>query len=95
MKKLNLESMIDEPLKAYMSKGEEFSGHQQLIFRFQNHYGASVVYGPGTYEVELAKIFFTGAEDMDFDVTEEPFGWLEKDELNKLLNEIKWEAETV
>ena len=92
MKKRILENMVDEALKAFMSQGEEYESYNQLIFRFPNDYGASVVYGPGTYGVELGKLFFDDdhkPDDVDYILTEEPTGYLESDELNTLLNEIK------
>ena len=84
------ESLIDESLKPFMSKGEDYESHGHILFRFENDYGASVVHGPGTYGLELEKlIFIDGEEDIDYDICGEPHGYLEKEKMNELLHKIK------
>ena len=88
---MNLEDMINPELKSFMSNGETDESYSQLIFRFPNDYGASVITGYGT-GIELAKILFYDAPSDEVDyilLGEEPVRYLERDELNYILNSIK------
>ena len=82
--------VIDESLKGFIVETEATtSGYLQLIFRFPNDYGASVITGAGAYGLEMARILFIDEEDMEYDICEEPFGWLTNEELNTMLFNIK------
>jgi len=88
---VNLEDMVEPALKEFMYQGETYENHTQLLFRFPNGYGASVVTGYGT-GVELAKVFFYDEHNPDevgYMLTEEPIKNLDRYELNKLLIKIK------
>ena len=81
--------VIDERLKAFIIETEETIQYRQLVFRFPNDYGASVVTGAGAYGLEMARILFMYTGSSEFVVCEEPFGWLTNEELNKMLHNIK------
>jgi len=88
---MNLEDMVEPALKEFMYQGETYENHTQLLFRFPNGYGASVLTGYGT-GVELAKVFFYDEHNPDevgYMLTEEPIKNLDRYELNKLLIKIK------
>lgn len=82
--------VIDEPLKGFIVETEATtSGYLHLILRFPNDYGASVITGAGAYGLEMARIIFVDEEGMEYDICEEPFGWLTNEELNTMLFNIK------
>lgn len=88
---MNLEDMVEPALKEFMYQGETYENPTQLLFRFPNGYGASVVTGYGT-GVELAKVFFYDEHNPDevgYMLTEEPVKNLDRYELNELLHKIK------
>ena len=88
---MNLEDMVEPALKEFMYQGETYENLTQLLFRFQNGYGASVLTGYGT-GIELAKGFFYDEHNPDevgYMLTEEPINNLDRYELNKLLIKIK------
>ena len=88
---MNLEDMVEPALKEFMYQGETYENLTQLLFRFPNGYGASVLTGYGT-GVELAKGFFYDEHNPDevgYMLTEEPINNLDRYELNKLLYNIK------
>jgi hypothetical protein len=80
--------LIDEEFKPFMYHGDGYETHGHIILRFPNGYGASVVNGRGTYKLELAKIFFVD-EAGEYDVCEEPHGYLDKEKMNNLIREIQ------
>ena len=91
---MNLEDMVEPALKEFMYQGETYENLTQLLFRFPNGYGASVLTGYGT-GVELAKGFFYDEHNPDevgYMLTEEPINNLDRYELNKLLYNIKEET---
>lgn len=91
---MNLEDMVEPALKEFMYQGETYENLTQLLFRFPNGYGASVLTGYGT-GVELAKGFFYDEHNPDevgYMLTEEPIKNLDRYELNKLLYNIKEET---
>ena len=86
--------VIDERLKAFIIETEETTQYRQLVFRFPNDYGASVVTGAGGNGIEMARILFMYKVFMykghsEFVICEEPFGWLTNEELNTMLFNIK------
>ena len=88
---MNLEDMVEPALKEFMYQGETYENLTQLLFRFPNGYGASVLTGYGT-GVELAKGFFYDEHNPDevgYMLTEEPIKNLDRYELNELLTKIK------
>lgn len=80
--------IIYERLKQYIIATEETTTFRQLVFRFPNGYGASVVTGAGAYGLEMARLFYID-ESGEYDICEEPFGWLTTEELNTMLWQIK------
>lgn len=88
---MNLEDMVEPSLKEFMYQGEVYENHNQLLFRFPNGYGSSVVTGYGT-GIEMAKIFFddaASADEVDYILVDEPIKNLDRYELNELLTKIK------
>ena len=88
---MNLEDMVETALKEFMYQGETYENLTQLLFRFPNGYGASVLTGYGT-GVELAKGFFYdehNPNEVGYMLTEEPIKNLDRYELNELLIKIK------
>ena len=81
--------VIDERLKVFIIETEETTQYRQLVFRFPNDCGASVVTGAGAYGLEMARILFMYTGSSEFVVCEEPFGWLTNEELNTMLFNIK------
>ena len=82
--------VIDEPLKGFIVETEATtSGYLHLILRFPNDYGASVITGAGAYGLEMARILFVDEEAVEYNICEEPFGWLTNEQLNKMLHNIK------
>jgi hypothetical protein len=78
----------------------DFGFNKQLIFRFENRYGASVIQGPYTYGgdqglFELAVLRFTGAAPTSFEltydtpITEDVEGYLSGDDVQALLVRIR------
>ena len=72
-------------------------GGNQMIFRFPNDFGASIVQTPFSYgghdgKLELAVLLFTGEDDWeityDTDITDDVIGHLEPSECLDLLNQI-------
>lgn len=70
---------------------------QQVLFRFDNNYGASVIRGPHTYGgykglFELAVVRFDGNKHMivyDTSITYDVLGWLTGDDVFEKLAEIQ------
>lgn len=70
---------------------------QQVLFRFDNNYGASVIRGPHTYGgnqglFELAVVQFNGNKHTiayDTPITDDVLGWLTGDEVFEKLAEIQ------
>lgn len=66
----------------------------QLVFRFPNGYGASLINGPGSYGYELAVTKFYGPGDDDWHlcydtpVTSDVLGWLGPDDIEAALDQI-------
>lgn len=91
---MNIEPVIDTPLKAFMICGEYIAEpYHQILFRFPDGYGASVVTGYGT-GIEMAKILFddaASADEVDYILVDEPIKNLDRYELNELLIKIKEE----
>ncbi|EAC3116249.1 hypothetical protein ABX09_12660 [Listeria monocytogenes] len=84
--------IIIEEFKEYATnnKNENFF-NEQILYKFPNNYGASVVSGPFTYGLELAVIFFSNENwDIDYDtpVTNDVLGHLNKESLKQALEDI-------
>ncbi len=76
----------------------ELNGGVQKIYKFDNGYGASVVqhdfsYGRNSDQWELAVIKFKEDDDwvLDYDtpITDDVIGYLEKEEVEELLERIR------
>lgn len=67
-------------------------GASQIVLRFTNGRGASIISGNGTYGVELAVICFNGhggwVLDYSTPVTDDVMGWLSESELAAALEQI-------
>lgn len=67
----------------------------QVVFRFPNNYGASVIKHHFSYDVELAVVKFNSEDNDDWNIcyttpiTDDVLGYLSEDELYKTLIEIK------
>lgn len=70
-------------------------GGEQVIFRFENYYGASVVHHSGSYGLELAVLHYYGAKKDDWNlcyatpVSNDVLGHLSIDKLNDALKQLK------
>ncbi|TYC47831.1 hypothetical protein ESZ50_11090 [Weissella muntiaci] len=66
---------------------------QRTRYKFENSFGASVIYGPGSFGLELAVIRYNkdGSWDIDYstDITDDVVGRLTPDELDNLLGRIQ------
>lgn len=76
------------------------NGGIQKIYRFENHYGASVVkhnfsYGGKIGKWELAVIKFNSLDNFDFKliyntpITDDVIGYLDESEIDEILKNIK------
>ncbi|EAG3294121.1 TPA: hypothetical protein IQB36_001829 [Listeria monocytogenes] len=84
--------IIIEEFKEYAinNKNENFF-NEQILYKFPNNYGASVVSGPFTYGLELAVIYFSNKNwDIDYDtpITNDVLGHLNKESLKQALEDI-------
>lgn len=68
-------------------------GNTQVVVRFPNGYGASIIEGTGSYGIELGVITFSadGHWDLTYEtpVTDDVLGWLDKETLAQHLREIE------
>lgn len=69
----------------YMTTGHNAIANHR-IYKFPNGWGASVIYGFGSYGLELMPISFDGSCDYTFDW--EPFGYLSDEEMENHLTDI-------
>ncbi|ACK41279.1 hypothetical protein AB349_02745 [Listeria monocytogenes] len=84
--------IIIEEFKEYVinNKNENFF-NEQILYKFPNNYGASVILGPYTYGLELAVISFSNENwDIDYDtpITNDVLGHLDKESLKQALEDI-------
>ena len=81
-------------------KPRYYSENEQLIVRFENEYGASIVSHSGSYgyeegQVELAVLKWYGPGNYDFHlcydtyITDDVIGHLTTDEANAIVEQIK------
>ncbi|MGJ6674833.1 hypothetical protein ACSDN3_14655 [Listeria monocytogenes] len=84
--------IIIEEFKEYaINNKNENVFNKQILYKFPNNYGASVISGPFTYGLELAVIFFSNENwDIDYDtpVTNGVLGHLNKESLKQALEDI-------
>ncbi|EEP6661088.1 hypothetical protein HCD36_002851 [Listeria monocytogenes] len=84
--------IIIEEFKEYTTKNKNaLFFNEQVLYKFPNNYGASVVLGPYSYGLELAVIYFTGDDWVivyDTPVTTDVLGDLNKDSLKQALEDI-------
>lgn len=68
-------------------------GNTQVVVRFPNGYGASVIEGSSTYGIELAVITFDseGNWELTYEtpITDDVIGWLNLETLAQQLREIE------
>lgn len=93
-----------DSLKFEPKVAREINGGHQLIFKFDNEYGASVVKHDFSYGIELAVIKYEGDGDYDWEIdyktpiTDDVVGHLNIDTLNetlKLIKELPIEVELI
>ncbi|EBF5172475.1 hypothetical protein [Listeria monocytogenes] len=84
--------IIIEEFKEYTIKNKNaLFFNEQVLYKFPNNYGASVVLGPYTYGLELAVIYFSSENwDIDYDtpITSDVLGHLDKESLKQALEDI-------
>ncbi|EMF2334185.1 hypothetical protein V2W83_002043 [Listeria monocytogenes] len=84
--------IIIEEFKEYTTKNKNaLFFNEQVLYKFPNNYGASVILGPYTYGLELAVIYFSnGNWDIDYDtpITSDVLGHLDKERLKQALEDI-------
>ena len=82
-------------MKEFIVKQRPAHGGSQIVYRFPNGYGASVVEHSFSYGLELAVIKFLSADNghfvltYDTPVTSDVVGHLDQDGLKDILNQIK------
>ncbi|EJY1254655.1 hypothetical protein OFP71_000067 [Listeria monocytogenes] len=84
--------IIIEEFKEYTTKNKNaLFFNEQVLYKFPNNYGASVILGPYTYGLELAVIYFSNENwDIDYDtpITSDVLGHLDKERLKQALEDI-------
>ncbi|EAC5807541.1 hypothetical protein AABU47_002058 [Listeria monocytogenes] len=84
--------IIIEEFKEYTTKNKNaLFFNEQVLYKFPNNYGASVILGPYTYGLELAVIYFSNENwDIDYDtpITNDVLGHLDKESLKQALEDI-------
>lgn len=86
---------VAENLQDFIVDAKDIHDGVQVVFRFPNNYGASVVKHHFSYGVELAVIKFTSNDADDWDIcydtpiTDDVIGWLDAESLQSILIEIK------
>ncbi|EPQ9843353.1 hypothetical protein ACUYX3_002569 [Listeria monocytogenes] len=83
--------IVEESKEYAINNKNENVFNKQILYKFPNNYGASVVSGPFTYGLELAVIFFSNENwDIDYDtpVTNDVLGHLNKESLKQALEDI-------
>lgn len=87
--KFNIENLVEE----HFSPNPAFGG-SQVIYRFENNYGASVVSNAISRGLELAVVKFNGPDIMDYHLcydtplTSDVIGHLTPETLENILNRI-------
>lgn len=91
--------MRDELIKKYskylVKVGESAMGGYQLLFRFENNYGASCINTLSSYGNEIAVVYFSNKNDNKYEltystsITDDVLPHLTEDEAVKALEEIK------
>jgi hypothetical protein len=71
------------------SEVNQMPGGMQVIVKFRNGYGASVVNHSFSYGVELAVLDPRGEITYDTPITGDVLGWLDSESLAKALKEIE------
>lgn len=82
---------------AIVKEGITPSGNEQVIHRFENGYGASVIRGPYTYGGpeglwEIAVIEWAGDDwDLSYDttITDDVLGYIHESEVPEILSQIE------
>lgn len=79
---------IPEHMIKYISKQREFLGGLQIIFKFPNGYGASVIHHNYSYDLELAVLDSTGHITYDTPITDDVLGYLDDASLEQALIDV-------
>lgn len=82
-------SVIIDEYKDYVSDGANKDFNNQVIYRFPNGHGASVIHGKGSYGLELLQIYFPYDDNDYFTHGSEQHTKLTKEELKRTLTKIK------
>lgn len=85
-----METLVKD-FEKYAKKGRGFEENKQIVYKFPNGYGASVVHGEYTYGLELAVIKFTGNDfvlDYSTEITDDVRGYLDQESLERTLQGI-------
>ena len=86
-------ALFEQYIQNIKKVGFEFQNDIQVVIKFPNNYGASIIYSYGSYGVELAVIHYNskGAWNIDYTthITNDVIGYLDKEELLKALQEIQ------
>lgn len=87
--KYNKENILKEFDEYLFSENEEYG---QLVFKFDNNYGASLINHRGSYGNEIAVLYFDGDNwDITYSthITDDVLGRLTEDEILEALKQIK------
>lgn len=86
--------MIPESLKKFVILEHEINDGTQVIFKFSNGFGASVICGPSTYGgaeglYEIAVLDATGEISYLTGITDDVIGWLTSSDVKDVLESVQ------
>ena len=92
----NVIAQVSEKMQDFIVDAKDIHDGVQVVFRFENGYGASVVFHSHSYGIELAVAKFKSEENIewglcyDTPITNDVIGHLNQEELEKILTDIYW-----
>lgn len=73
----------------YMTKGTNIDFNNQVIYRFSNGYGASVIKGKGSYGLEVLQLYFPENDSDEYILGNDQYTNLTTEALRDILTKIK------
>lgn len=87
---------VSEKYQNYIVDAKDIHDGVQVLFKFENGYGASVIFHSYSFGIELAVAKFKSEENIEWDIcydtpiTDDVIGNLSHEELEKILVNISW-----